>query len=126
MGGGGAPIGILFWLFSRFGLPGVLIGGVALYFLSGGLGGRGGGSSGGGGPGSNSLSSDERKTQDESVQFVSWVFDDVQKTWAERFKKSGQPYRRARMELFTGAIDSACGMGQRAMGPFYFPGDQNV
>lgn len=123
IGGGGAPIGILFWLFSRFGLPGVLIGGVALYFLGGGLGGLGGG----GGERSNAAQPGEPKqAQDESVQFVSWVFDDVQKTWSEHFKKSGQAYRRARMELFSGAIDSACGQGQRAMGPFYCPGDQRV
>jgi len=124
MGGiGGAPIGILFWLFSRFGLPGVLIGGVALYFLGGGLNFGGGG--GGGGP-SNSLSSGERKTQDEAAQFVSWAFDDVQSIWQKRFAQAGKQYQRARMVLFTGATNSKCGLGQRAMGPFYCPGDQKV
>jgi predicted metalloprotease len=108
-------------LFSRFGLPGVLIGGVALYFLGGGLNFGGGG----GGP-SNSLSSGEQKTQDESAQFVSWAFDDVQSTWQQRFAQSGKQYRRARMVLFTGSTQSACGLGQRAMGPFYCPGDQKV
>lgn len=122
MGGiGGAPIGILFWLFSRFGLPGVLIGGVALYFLGGGL------NFGGSGEGpSNSLSSGERKSQDEAAQFVSWAFDDVQSSWQKRFAQSGKQYRRARMVLFTGATNSACGLGQRAMGPFYCPSDQKV
>jgi uncharacterized protein len=120
MGGGGAPIGILFWLFSRFGIPGVLIGGVALYFLGGlNLG-------GGGGRGSSSLQTGERPARDESVQFVSWVLDDVQNTWQKHFDQSGKPYRRARMVLFTGATQSACGLGQRAMGPFYCPGDQKV
>ena len=118
---GGAPLGILFWLFSRFGLPGVLIGGVALYFL---------GSFGGGGgsqPARNEqLSSGAREAETEGVQFVSWVLDDVQKTWAERFAQSGKQYRRARMVLFNGSIASACGLGQRAMGPFYCPGDQKV
>ncbi|HET8935605.1 MAG TPA: neutral zinc metallopeptidase [Polyangiales bacterium] len=122
-GMGGAPIAILFWLFSRFGLPGLLIGGVALYFLGGGL------SFGGGGDDapSTSLSSGEGKAQqDESVQFVSWVLDDVQNTWQKGLAQTGKPYRRARMVLFNGATQSACGLGQRAMGPFYCPSDQKV
>jgi predicted metalloprotease len=116
-GMGGAPIGILFWLFSRFGIPGVLVGGVALYLMSS-LG--------------HSTSRDApagkqvREGQTQEVQFVSFVFDDVQKTWAERFAQSGKRYQKARMTLFNAAIDSACGLGQRAMGPFYCPGDQKV
>jgi uncharacterized protein len=120
MGGGGA-IGILFWLFSRFGLPGVLVGGVALYFM-GALGGGGGGGS------TQPQQHDARANQaeDTAVQFVEFVFNDVQKTWAERFAASGKTYRKSRMTLFRGSIESACGMGQRAMGPFYCPGDQRV
>lgn len=116
---GGAPIAILFWLFSRFGIPGVLIGGVALYFL---------GSFGGGTQRSDSraVSSEARQSDQEGVAFVSWVLDDVQKTWAERFAQSGKRYSKAHMVLFTGSTASACGLGQRAMGPFYCPGDQKV
>jgi predicted metalloprotease len=121
-GMGGAPIGILFWLFSRFGLPGVLIGGVALYFLSGGLGGL----VGSGATGSSGVQSGAPDGKSDSVHFVEWVLDDVQKTWKETFAASGQQYRKARMVLFTGATQSACGVGQRAMGPFYCPGDQKV
>ena len=119
-GMGGAPVAILFWLFSRFGLPGVLIGGVALYFL---------GSFGGGGQSTDSgrgLSSETRQAEQEGVEFVSWVLDDVQKTWAERFAQSGKPYQKAHMVLFSGSTATACGYGQRAMGPFYCPGDQKV
>ena len=122
-GMGGAPIAILFWLFSRFGLPGVLIGGVALYFL-GGLGGGGQRTDSG-----RELSGEARQADhadQEGVQFVSWVLDDVQKTWAERFSQSGQRYSKARMVLFSGSTASACGLGQRAMGPFYCPGDRKV
>jgi uncharacterized protein len=123
-GMGGAPIAILFWLFSRFGLPGVLIGGVALYFL---------GSFGGGSGGSTQrpdtgreLSGGASETEKEGVSFVSWVLDDVQKTWAERFAQSGKRYTKTHMVLFSGSTASACGLGQRAMGPFYCPGDQKV
>ena len=119
---GGAPIAILFWLFSRFGLPGVLIGGVALYFLGSFNSGGGEQRTGGG----RELSSEAPQAEQEGVAFVSWVLDDVQKTWAERFAKSGQRYNKARMVLFSGSTASACGLGQRAMGPFYCPGDQKV
>jgi len=116
---GGGGIGILFWLFSRFGLPGVLIGGLALYFM---------GSLGGGGGGQQAQRSAARtpEGQSEAVSFVSFVLDDVQNTWAKRFQAEGRQYKRARMTLFSGSIGSACGLGQRAMGPFYCPADQKV
>lgn len=119
---GGAPLGILFWLFSRFGLPGVVIGGAALYLLGGGLGGLTGG---GDAPASGSQTGGVEPNS-EAVQFVSWVLDDVQSAWAQRFAAHGRQYRKARMVLFSGATRSACGLGQRAMGPFYCPGDQKV
>ncbi|MET0386001.1 MAG: neutral zinc metallopeptidase [Polyangiales bacterium] len=121
-GMGGAPLGILFWLFSRFGLPGLLIGGVALYFM-GSLG------SGGGGTPQRSQGEQDRSANvadDSAVQFVSFVLDDVQNSWAQRFAAQGQRYSKARMTLFSGSIASACGLGQRAMGPFYCPGDRKV
>lgn len=118
---GGSPIAILFWLFSRFGLPGVLIGGVALYFM-GNLGGSGGETRNTGSQRAAGTADADR----EGVAFVSWVLDDVQSTWQKRFAAKGQRYTPARMTLFSGSIDSACGLGQRAMGPFYCPGDRKV
>ena len=120
-GFGGSPIAILFWLFSRFGLPGVLIGGVALYFL-GSFGGSGGETSNTG----SQRATGAADADHEGVSFVSWVLDDVQSTWQKRFAAQGQRYTPARMTLFSGSIDSACGLGQRAMGPFYCPGDRKV
>jgi predicted metalloprotease len=121
-GMGGAPVALLFWLFSRFGIPGVVVGGLALYFL-----GQFGGASG---PSRDTAAehraSGAQDAERDAVSFVSWVFDDVQKSWAERFAAQGKRYTPARMTLFSGAIQSACGMGERAMGPFYCPGDQRV
>jgi uncharacterized protein len=60
------------------------------------------------------------------VQFVSFVLDDTQKTWAQILSQQGIPYRHAKLVLFRDSIDSACGMAQSASGPFYCPGDEKV
>ena len=38
----------------------------------------------------------------------------------------GQNYKEPNLVLFTGAVESACGYAQSAMGPFYCPADQKV
>ncbi len=60
--------------------------------------------------------------EERQVDFVSFVLDDVQATWPRLL---GQ-YREAQLVLFRGATESACGVGQSAMGPFYCPADQKV
>lgn len=64
--------------------------------------------------------------EDSLVQFVSFVLDDAQNTWTELLEKRGQQYPRAKLVLFRGAVQSACGYAQAAMGPFYCPGDEKV
>jgi predicted metalloprotease len=71
-------------------------------------------------------SQEELAAQEETVQFVSFVLDDAQNTWRQLFQKSGDQYRDARLVLFRDAVDSQCGMGQAAMGPFYCPPDQRL
>ena len=60
------------------------------------------------------------------VQFVSFVLDDAQQTWTATFQQNGQTYRPATMVLFRDGTQSACGVGQAAMGPFYCPLDEKV
>jgi predicted metalloprotease len=43
--------------------------------------------------------------------------------WARQL---GNRYARARLVLFTDAVESACGFAQSATGPFYCPPDQRV
>jgi hypothetical protein len=64
--------------------------------------------------------------EEEAVQFVSFVLDDAQETWTGLFPRLGATYRDARLVLFRDAIESACGFGQAAMGPFYCPDDEKV
>src|SRR5438132_196827 len=64
----------------------------------------------------------ETPEEHRSVQFVSFVLDDVQSTWAQTLPG----YRHAKLDLFRDAIQSACGFAQSASGPFYCPEDENV
>ena len=64
--------------------------------------------------------------EDSTVQFVSFVLDDAQQSWAAIFSASGAPYTDARLVLFRDGVQSACGYAQSATGPFYCPGDGQV
>jgi predicted metalloprotease len=87
----------------------------------------GGGGGGMSSPVQNSQPNPMRAQQEEPlVQFVSFVLDDTQKTWAQILSSEGVPYRHAKLVLFRDSIDSACGMAQSASGPFYCPEDEKV
>ncbi len=60
--------------------------------------------------------------EEKLVDFVSFVLDEAQGTWAQILPG----YRPATLVLFREATDSACGLGQSATGPFYCPADGNV
>ena len=64
--------------------------------------------------------------QETEVQFVSFVLDDVQKSWASTLSNSSVQFRPAKLVLFRNSTDSGCGPAQSAMGPFYCPVDQRV
>jgi predicted metalloprotease len=63
---------------------------------------------------------------DAEAQFVSVVLRDTEETWSQLFGERGATYEPPTLVLFTGATQSACGVGQSAMGPFYCPGDRKV
>jgi uncharacterized protein len=63
---------------------------------------------------------------DESSRFMRVVLADTEDTWGSLFSQSGQRYDPTRLVLFDSATESACGLGQSAMGPFYCPRDQQV
>jgi predicted metalloprotease len=64
--------------------------------------------------------------EEPQVQFVSFVLDDAQRTWAQILPAQGVQYRRAKLTLFRDAINSACGFAEAATGPFYCPADEKV
>lgn len=63
---------------------------------------------------------------EETTNFVKTVVGFTEDSWSEIFREGGATYRPPTLVLFTGAVQSACGFGQAAMGPFYCPGDEKV
>ncbi len=59
-------------------------------------------------------------------EFMAVVLADTEDVWGTLFQQSGQHYRQPTLVLFSGAVQSACGFAEAAMGPFYCPGDQKL
>ena len=67
-----------------------------------------------------------QRTDDKKAQFVAFVLDDNQLMWREELAKRGKTYRNAKLVMFTGSTQTACGQGQAATGPFYCPPDERA
>jgi uncharacterized protein len=63
---------------------------------------------------------------DEMGQFVSRVLGSTEDVWGRVLQQSGAQYRPPTLVLYDGAVRSACGLGQAAMGPFYCQGDEKL
>jgi predicted metalloprotease len=63
---------------------------------------------------------------DEMGRFVSKVLGSTEDVWDQIFSRSGKTYTPPTLVLYSGAVRSACGLGQSAMGPFYCPNDQKL
>lgn len=68
----------------------------------------------------------QKASEQPLVEFVSFVLDDAQKTWAQVLPQAGARYQRAKLVLFHDVIDSGCGTAESATGPFYCPADGKV
>ncbi|HEX9985973.1 MAG TPA: neutral zinc metallopeptidase [Thermoanaerobaculia bacterium] len=91
------------------------------------------GSGGGGAPGPVATEpgqqvppTSESPEEAKMVQFISFVLDDAQNTWTEVLRREGVEYPRAKLVLFRGVVESACGYAESATGPFYCPADGKV
>jgi predicted metalloprotease len=58
--------------------------------------------------------------------FVAVILADTEDTWGELFQRMGRQYERPHLVLFSGAVQSACGFAEAAVGPFYCPGDRKL
>jgi predicted metalloprotease len=62
----------------------------------------------------------------ETVDFVKFVMKDIQDTFEGMYRAEGKSYRRAKLVLFTEAVDTGCGRSSSAIGPFYCPPDEKA
>ena len=120
-GGGGLGGGLLplvGLVGSRFGIVGVLLLLLAYCAVSqiGGLG-------GGGGEGGQAAAS---KLDPNVRSFLVRTLGSTEETWGALFQQSGTSYRPTTMVAYSGGTQTACGLGQAAMGPFYCPTDQTI
>lgn len=76
-----------------------------------------------GGPGAGSAAD---PAQDRLADFVSVVLADTEDTWSAIFVAAGASWEAPRLVLFSGRVESACGLASAAMGPFYCPPDHRV
>jgi predicted metalloprotease len=63
---------------------------------------------------------------DQQADFVAAVLGSTEEVWGEIFARNGRQYRKPTLVLFSGAVQSACGYAQAAVGPFYCPADQKL
>jgi uncharacterized protein len=71
---------------------------------------------------------DRQFSQEEERQadFTAVILRDTEIVWDDLFQRMGKTYRKPTLVLFTKQVDSACGMADAAVGPFYCPGDSKV
>lgn len=67
-----------------------------------------------------------RGGEDEMRQFVARVLGSTERTWTKIFEAGGRRYEKPTLVLFSDAVQSACGFGQAASGPFYCGPDHKI
>ena len=64
--------------------------------------------------------------EDTLKSFVSVVLADTESTWTDIFANAGHRYEEPVLVLYSGMVQSGCGMASAAAGPFYCPQDHKV
>lgn len=123
-GGGGNALGCLLPLVaSRFGIVGVVILLLGYCVLTQ-MGGGGGGLLPSG-P-TTSAPSGQSTLTPEQRHVLSSAVASTDQVWTQIFNRAGERYTQPRLVAYTRGTQTACGMGQAAMGPFYCPNDQRI
>jgi predicted metalloprotease len=126
--GGGGGVNLLGCLIpmemSRVGIVGVLILLLGYCVLTQ-FGGGGGGGILPSGPQTSAPSAASR-LDPNMRDFLTRVLGSTEETWGDIFSKRGQRYTPTMMVAYSGGTQTACGLGQAVMGPFYCPNDQRI
>jgi len=62
----------------------------------------------------------------DAYDFSSVILAETEKTWTDIFAASGERYSPPVLVVYTGQVQTGCGNGSAAAGPFYCPLDQKV
>ena len=65
-------------------------------------------------------------SEDPLADMVAVVVADTEDVWNEVFAANNQSYQEPVLVMFRGATQTACGVGQSFMGPFYCPADSKA
>ena len=63
---------------------------------------------------------------DEGREFVAVVLKDTEDVWGALFGEAGRAYEPPTVVLFSGGVQSGCGVAGSSTGPFYCPADGKV
>lgn len=72
------------------------------------------------------ISPAEQQANDQSAEFAKVVLGDTEDVWGKLFQQMGKQYIPPVMVLYSGEVQSACGMNTAASGPFYCPADEKL
>lgn len=125
-GMGGAGAGMLFNLIGRtFGFKGILVL-LVIGFLLFQFGLLDPASMVGGTPATTEVEYQGTPEEQERFDFVSVVLADTEDVWNAEFRRNGWQYEEPQLVIFKTRVNTACGLGESAMGPFYCPGDKKI
>lgn len=64
--------------------------------------------------------------EEEYTVFARRILAGTEDVWTEEFRKQGLTYNPPKLVVYTGSVQSGCGQGTAAMGPFYCSADETV
>lgn len=62
----------------------------------------------------------------EEGKFVKTILADNEDVWSKIFQENNLQFEAAKIVLFSGQVETACGGASSASGPFYCPGNQKI
>jgi predicted metalloprotease len=64
--------------------------------------------------------------EDKLVDFTRVVLGSTEDVWQDQFRRINRSYDPPKLVLFSGRVESGCGLASAAVGPFYCPRDSDV
>ena len=79
-----------------------------------------------GGGGEAAVGGPRSPEEEKQFEFTSVVLRDTEIVWDKQFGRLGKTYRHPKLVVFSDQVNSACGMADAAVGPFYCPADSSI